>query len=64
MSGEKDGYIEDVMREGVIRVDVATDEEEVGERMREYDFIGVGVVDYENELVGMIRMDEILDVME
>ncbi|WP_416200052.1 magnesium transporter [Staphylococcus pasteuri] len=64
ITAENDAYIEDVMSERVISVDVATDQEDVAQTMRDYDFIAVPVVDYQNHLLGIITIDDILDVMD
>lgn len=64
ITAENDAYIEDVMSERVISVDVATDQEDVAQIMRDYDFIAVPVVDYQNHLLGIITIDDILDVMD
>lgn len=61
---ENDSYIEDVMSERVISVNVADDQENVAQVMRDYDFIAVPVVDYQNHLLGIITIDDILDVMD
>ena len=52
------------MSERVISVDAATDQEDVAQTMRDYDFIAVPVVDYQNHLLGIITIDDILDVMD
>lgn len=64
ITAENDAYIEDVMSERVISVDVATDQEDVAQTMRDYDFIAVPVIDYQNHLLGIITIDDILDVMD
>ncbi|WP_445684189.1 magnesium transporter [Staphylococcus sp. FSL W8-0774] len=64
ITAENDAYIEDVMSERVISVDVAIDQEDVAQTMRDYDFIAVPVVDYQNHLLGIITIDDILDVMD
>lgn len=64
ITAENDAYIEDVMSERVISVDVAKDQEDVAQTMRDYDFIAVPVVDYQNHLLGIITIDDILDVMD
>lgn len=61
---ENDSYIEDVMSERVISANVADDQEKVAQVMRDYDFIAVPVVDYQNHLLGIITIDDILDVMD
>lgn len=61
---ESDDYIEDIMSERVISVNVADDQEDVANIMRDYDFIIVPVVDYQNHLMGIITIDDIVDVMD
>lgn len=61
---ENDAYIEDIMSERVISVNVADDQEDVAQIMRDYDFIAVPVVDYQDHLLGIITIDDILDVMD
>ena len=64
ITAENDSYIEDVMSERVISVNVADDQEDVARVIRDYDFIAVPVVDYQNHLLGIITIDDILDVMD
>ncbi|ELH0975608.1 TPA: magnesium transporter [Staphylococcus pseudintermedius] len=61
---ENDAYIEDIMRERVISANVADDQEDVAQTMRDYDFIAMPVVDYQNHLLGIITIDDIVDVMD
>ena len=37
---------------------------DVAQVIRDYDFIAVPVVDYQNHLLGIITIDDILDVMD
>ena len=64
ITAENDSSIEDVMSERVISVNVADDQEDVAQVIRDYDFIAVPVVDYQNHLLGIITIDDILDVMD
>ncbi|MBX8993540.1 MULTISPECIES: magnesium transporter [Staphylococcus] len=61
---ENDAYIEDVMSERVVSANVADDQEDVAQKMRDYDFIAMPVVDYQDHLLGIITIDDILDVMD
>ncbi|EHJ08708.1 magnesium transporter [Staphylococcus simiae] len=61
---ENDAYIEDIMSERVISVNVAEDQENVAQTIRDYDFMAVPVVDYQDHLLGIITIDDILDVMD
>ncbi|WP_411039833.1 magnesium transporter [Staphylococcus pseudintermedius] len=61
---ENDAYIEDIMSERVISANVADDQEDVAQTMRDYDFIAMPVVDYQNHMLGIITIDDIVDVMD
>lgn len=61
---ENDSYIEDIMSERVISANAADDQEDVAQKMRDYDFIAMPVVDYQDHLLGIITIDDILDVMD
>lgn len=61
---ENDEYIEDVMNDRVISVNVADDQEDVAMIMRDYDFIVLPVVDYQDHLLGIITIDDIVDVID
>ena len=60
---EDDAYIGDIMKERVISVRVSDDQEEVANIVRDYDFLAVPVVDFQNHLVGIITADDIMDVI-
>ena len=54
--------IEDIMSERVISV-VSDDQEDVAQKMRN-DFYLMPVIDYQQHLLGIITIDDILDVMD
>ena len=56
--------LEDIMDDRVISVTTHQDQEEVLGVFREYDFIALPVVDEENRLVGIITLDDILDIAD
>lgn len=56
--------IGDLMEENVITVNTQMDQEEVARRFQKYDFDAMPVVDSENRLVGIITVDDIMDIME
>lgn len=60
---DEDTLIEQVMDDNVVSVSVGKDQEEVAHMMRDYDFLAVPVVDFQNHLLGIITVDDILDVM-
>lgn len=55
--------IEAIMYERVISVSVMTDQEKVAQTAERYDFLAVPVVDEENVLVGIVTVDDIIDVV-
>ncbi|UJL47638.1 magnesium transporter [Virgibacillus sp. NKC19-16] len=61
---EDDVRIEAVMSEKIVSVSVGKDQEEVAQMIRDYDFLALPVVDFQNHLLGIITVDDILDVME
>ncbi|HCX65237.1 MAG TPA: magnesium transporter [Eubacteriaceae bacterium] len=60
----EDDLIEDIMSTDYISVNTHTDQEEVADQFSKYDLLSMPVVDFENRLVGIITVDDILDVME
>lgn len=61
---DEDVLIEDIMSGKVVSVSVAKDQEEVAQMMRDYDFLAVPVVDFQKHLLGIITVDDIMDVMD
>ncbi len=56
--------VRDIMRDDYVAVNVYEDQEMVSEVFKKYDFLAIPVVDNENRLVGIITIDDILDVIE
>ncbi|HXG67871.1 MAG TPA: magnesium transporter [Blastocatellia bacterium] len=52
-----------IMINDVIKVTTHTDQEEVARAVATYNLLAVPVVDHENKLVGIITVDDIIDVM-
>lgn len=61
---DKDVRIKDIMQTDYIWEDVYADQEEVSDDFKKYGFLALPVVDKEHRLVGIITVDDILDVME
>lgn len=61
---DADAMIRDIMDTEVIKVSTDDDQETVAEVVRDYDFLAVPVVDKESRLVGIVTVDDIIDVME
>jgi magnesium transporter len=60
---EPDEKIRTIMYERVISVTVTTDQEVVARTAERYDFLAVPVVDDTNVLVGIVTVDDIIDVV-
>lgn len=56
--------IGEIMTENVISVRTMDDQEDVARQFKKYDFTAMPVVDTENRLVGIITVDDIVDIME
>ena len=61
---DEDDIIEDIMDPNVISVTTLEDKEDVAQTFSKYNFIALPVVDKENRLVGIITVDDAIDVME
>ncbi len=61
---DDDILIKDIMDENVIYVHTLEDQEYVADTFRKYDFTSMPVVDNENRLVGIITIDDIVDIIE
>lgn len=57
-------HIADIMETEVITAETTEDQEEAVARMMKYDFISLPVVDKEGRLVGIVTVDDVMDVME
>ena len=54
----------DIMRQDVISVRVDDDKEFVAQELAKYDFIAIPVVDNQNQLVGIVTHDDVVDVLQ
>lgn len=61
---EPDEIIGDIMHENVISINTLMDQEEAAAKFKKYDFTSMPVVDNENRLVGIITVDDIVDILE
>ena len=64
ITSREDALIQNIMEENVISVTAKEDQEEVARVFDKYDLIALPVVDGENHLVGIITVDDVLDVMK
>ena len=61
---DDDTIIEDLMDRNVIFASTTEDQESVSEKFSDYDLMAMPVVDKEGRLVGIVTVDDIIDVME
>ncbi|MBO0450133.1 magnesium transporter [Enterococcus sp. MJM12] len=61
---EDDTMIQDIMSERVISVHVGDDQEDVAQTFRDYDFLALPVTDYDDHLLGIVTVDDIIDVID
>ena len=59
----KNSEIGDLMDENIIFANTLDDREEVAEKFRKYDLMALPVVDKENRLVGIVTVDDAIDVI-
>ncbi len=56
--------LEDIMNRDFVTVDVNTDQEEVAQLVRRYDLNAIAVLNDDKRLVGIITVDDIVDVIQ
>ena len=61
---DDDTIIEDLMDTNVIFASTTEDQESVSEKFSDYDLMAMPVVDNEGRLVGIVTVDDVMDVME
>nr|WP_242596404.1 magnesium transporter [Enterococcus ureasiticus] len=61
---DDDTMISDVLSERVISVHVGDDQEDVAQTIRDYDFLALPVMDYDDHLLGIVTVDDIIDVID
>ena len=61
---EPDAVIGEVMNENIISIGTLTDQEEAARMFQKYDFTTMPVVDNENRMVGIITIDDVVDIIQ
>ena len=61
---DDDTVIEDLMMTNVVFASTTEDQESVSEKFSDYDLMALPVVDTEGRLVGIVTVDDVMDVME
>jgi len=59
-----DDIVSEHMNENVVSVSVGMDQEDVAQMIMDYDFLAVPVIDFQEHLLGIITVDDILDVVD
>lgn len=61
---EDDEFVKSIMEENVISVTTLADQEQVAQMFSNYNFLALPVVDNENRLVGIVTIDDAIDVIQ
>ena len=61
---EEDDVIGDIMERNFVCVQTLDDQEETAQALSKYDFLALPVVDTENRLVGIVTVDDAIDVLQ
>ena len=56
--------LKDIMTKDVISVHTETDQEEVARNVADYNLVAIPVVDSEHKLVGVVTVDDVIDVID
>lgn len=56
--------VKDIMQEDVIYVNTHDDQEKIASLFKKYDFLSMPVVDNERRLIGIVTIDDIVDIIE
>lgn len=61
---DPEALIGEIMNENVISIGTLTDQEEAAKMFQKYDFTAMPVVDNENRMVGIITIDDVVDIIQ
>lgn len=61
---EPDIRLKDIMNEDIVSVKASLDQEEVARLVSKYDLLAIPVVDEQNHLIGVVTVDDIIDVLK
>lgn len=61
---DSSAFIKDIMSEHIVSVNVFLDQEKVADIVQKYNFLALPVIDDEERLVGIVTVDDIMDVIE
>jgi len=60
---DQEEKLDRVMNKQIVAVNVDTDQEEVAQLVARYNYLALPVVDHGNKLVGIITVDDVIDIM-
>ncbi|WP_301107786.1 magnesium transporter [Sporosarcina sp.] len=61
---DEDTIIGDIMSDRIVSVSVSDDQEDVARTIQDYNFLAVPVVDFQQHILGIITVDDIIDVID
>lgn len=61
---DDDDFVKELMEENVIAVTTLDDQEQVAQMFSNYNFLALPVVDNENRMVGIVTIDDAIDVIQ
>jgi magnesium transporter len=61
---EPNELIGDIMNDTIIKVSTGTEQEEVAKAVKTFDLLAIPVVDNEDRIVGIVTVDDIIDIVE
>lgn len=59
-----DELLKNIMVQNVVRVSIDASQEEVAQRVAKYDLLSLPVVNAQNQLLGVVTVDDVLDVIQ
>ncbi|NOY43743.1 MAG: magnesium transporter [Planctomycetes bacterium] len=62
--GKPETLLSDLMKRDLVTVEAIDDQETVAEKVADFDFLAIPVVDAEQHLVGIITHDDVIDVLQ
>lgn len=64
LTADENTFIPDIMIDRIVSVQVDDDQETVTKMIRDYDLVAVPVVSADDELLGIVTIDDIVDIMD
>ena len=61
---DDDTMIIEIMYDRIVSISVGADQEDAANQMRDYNLLALPVVDFQNHLLGIITVDDIIDVID